>query len=427
MGDLRRKNFPDFVADGKTPAFTGDPTSRQSDATLFVTAVPPFGLNPDALHDLLQFANPLHTEAQTIKYNIASRLAGKEASTVVELMTLLEDVGIHPLLLQVLQARWAKINLETSIFISNEAALLFGSPTEWALAIIEGAIVDSAGGRHDLRSHTPRELSRDMSQEGRRGKSRVAEPRKKSWLEKLHERHVSLTAEALSTADVADYVNKDNVLTESDFYEGVHEFDNTGKQLHSSHKRLRYIFHGLPRSSWTRSNWNTGFLRGSSETHSQLSREKAIYTTNSLAYGLMFGCYRQGTSDWSNPLWSYDSVLIVARPDVLKLLQLGDGKNPGLTLLLHKESPDDPFEKFVQENKQNGSYGRITPPVTSTAACNCYWYDPCECSMCPYPTIMAPFRKIHRQALRSYSPNFGGLQVHEIRQIAFCNDRLATI
>jgi hypothetical protein len=228
------------------------------------------------------------------------------------------------------------------------------------------------------------------------------------------------------------YTQREKLLKDEDFWNAFNgTFDATSGSSQPLDNNTKFVFHGTGKSEWNPcgTKWCEGFDRKNSlEFRSQLSRDKAVYTSNSIAHALMFGCYRSAAAEFKNPLWTYDSVVIVAEVDVNKLQILNREDDfevkPAMCLLVR----GDAFERFVTANKDpNLQANRIAPPREALGhvdfQCDC---EPLNtgCSYCRFPVLMGPFRQHDEQQFRKspHKGNYGGVGLDEIRQMAWCND-----
>jgi hypothetical protein len=227
-----------------------------------------------------------------------------------------------------------------------------------------------------------------------------------SWKRAVTVIDVSAVSDLQTSASLAAYTNKDHVLKSEDAWSALGG-DDIGQ---------RFIFHGTTTDTWdnTDARWENGFsLLWCNERNSQLSREQAVYFSNSIAHALYYGAYRAGFCAFDKPFDQINAVVIVVQVDVKRLANFR--KKSSFCIL----EPGNAFDAYVEKNENLSlRLPRITPPYNSDYSCNCTPYKPAR-SCCRYHYILAPFCEKDQEDLKacSHCREFGGVPVDNIRQL----------
>jgi hypothetical protein len=227
-----------------------------------------------------------------------------------------------------------------------------------------------------------------------------------SWKRVVTVIDVSAVSNLQTSEALMLYTDKEHILKSEDAWSAL-AGDDVGK---------RFIFHGTTADAWdnTDARWENGFSQlWCNERFSQLSREQAVYFSNSIAHALYYGAYRAGVCAFDMPFDQINAVVVVVQVDVKRLANFR--KKASLCVL----EPGDAFDIYVEKNKDHRlGLPRITPPYNSEHSCNCPPYKRAH-SCCRYHYILAPFRKRDQEDLRAcpYRSEFGGVPVDNIRQL----------
>ena len=238
-----------------------------------------------------------------------------------------------------------------------------------------------------------------------------------AWKENVTTVLVS-TVEDLRTSELLErFVQKENVMKEEDLWEALNEEQSIEV----------YVFHGTTVEAWTDGfeKWQFGFdLNLSVETVSQLSRRRAIYTSNSFSYGIYYGAYRSGVSRFDLPFDTTSAVVIAVKIDTSKLVNVA--QSAALAIL----QPGHETEKFISINKNRAlPLPRITPPWNGGIhRCSCPSFSPAK-RCCLHHFIYGPFRHSDQNELRmnAYKEKWGGVSVDEIRQLCAATNEAGSL
>ena len=321
-----------------------------------------FGLKPE----VIQKYGPLNPDSDVdVFLQYLQRDYGHlDASTRTELLENLKTVGLTDEVVECVAARWQAV--DAALGGEMDSLLLHTSAVAWAEEIIYGIIrsgfmaeeqVDDGtkdgrgqhkGSKSSGSSVTPIDSTSKANQKEkptahpaddtpRRSSSSKSnppphldqhpaqiEPSHTAWKENVATVLVS-AVEDLTTSEVLEtYVRRDNVMKEEDLWEALNGGQSTDV----------YVFHGTTLEAWTDGfeKWQYGFdLALSVETVSQLSRRRAIYTSNSFAYGIYYSAYRSGVSRFDLPFDTISAVVIAVKIDTSKLV--GVAQSAALAIL----------------------------------------------------------------------------------------------
>lgn len=227
-----------------------------------------------------------------------------------------------------------------------------------------------------------------------------------SWKRAVTVIDMSAVSDLQTSTVLAAYTDKKHILKSEDAW-SVLAGDDVGQ---------RFIFHGTTADAWdgTDARWADGFsLLWCNERFSQLSREPAVYFSNSIDHALCYGAYRAGVCAFDIPFDQIKVVVVVAQIDAKRLANF---RKKGSFCVLE---PGDAFDTYVEKNKDCSLVlPRITPPYNSDYSCNCPPYKPAR-TCCRYHYILAPYRKKDQEDIKAclHRSEFGGVSVDNIRQL----------
>ena len=188
-----------------------------------------------------------------------------------------------------------------------------------------------------------------------------------------------------------------------------------------------YVFHGTTVEAWTDGfeKWQYGFdLTLSVETVSQLSRRRAIYTSNSFGYGIYYGAYRSGVSRFDLPFNTISAVVIAVEIDTSKLVSVA--QSAALAIL----QPGHETERFISINTNRAlPLPRVTAPWNGGVhRCVCPSFSPAK-RCCLHHFIYAPFRHSDQNESRmnAHKEKWGGLSVDETRQLCAATNEAVSL